>query len=59
MKRKSYKPGEKAPFSGQYRIYGPRGGYTGIERTVVRKEPLPPTLAPGQAYRLIDKTKTR
>lgn len=56
---KSYKPGQKAPYSGQYEIQGPRGGNTGVERTVVRNEPLPPTKSPGQSYRLVDKTKTR
>lgn len=54
-----FKPGETAPRSGQYEITGPRGGATGIERTVVRGEPLPPTLEPGQRFRLTDPTKTR
>lgn len=54
-----YKPGETAPKSGQYEITGPRGGRTGIERTVVKGEPLPPTLEPGQKFRLTDPTKTR
>ncbi|RUW54084.1 YjzC family protein [Mesorhizobium sp. M1A.F.Ca.ET.072.01.1.1] len=54
-----YKPGETAPKSGQYEIIGPRGGGTGVERTVVKGEPLPPTLAPGQKYRLTDPTKTK
>ena len=35
---KTYKPGEKAPDSGQYEIVGPRGGHTGIERTVTKGE---------------------
>jgi hypothetical protein len=50
-------PGTKAPVSGQYEIVGPRGGKTGVERTVVRGEPLPPTKAPGQGYRIADPTK--
>ncbi len=54
-----YKPGEKAPTSGQYEITGPRGGGTGIERTVTKGEPLPPPLESGQKYRLTDPTKTR
>ena len=58
-KRKEYKPGERAPRSGQYQIVGPRGGRTGIERTVVEGEPLPPTLKPGQRYVLVDPTKTK
>lgn len=53
------KSGQEAPFSGQYRMEGPRGGHIGIERTVVKGEPLPPTLSAGQVYRLVDKTKTR
>jgi len=51
------KSGEKAPRSGQYEITGPRGGGTGVERTVTRGEPFPPTREPGQGYRLADPTK--
>jgi hypothetical protein len=54
---KRLKPGEKAPASGQYEIVGPRGGRTGEERTVVRREPLPPTPKPGQGYKITDRTK--
>lgn len=54
-----FKPGEKAPQSGQYEIIGPRGGRTGQERTVVQGEPFPPTPQPGQQYRLVDPTKTK
>jgi hypothetical protein len=54
---KTYKPGQSAPRSGQYEIVGPRGGGTGQERTVVRGEPLPPTLKPGQGFQLVDPTK--
>jgi hypothetical protein len=53
---KHYKPGQKAPVSGQYQIIGPRGGH-GPERTVVRGEPLPPTPTSGSKYRLADATK--
>lgn len=42
MSDKLLKPGQKAPRSGQYEITGPRGGGTGVERTVTRNEPLPP-----------------
>jgi hypothetical protein len=56
---KSYKPGQTAPTSGQYGMFGPRGGNTGIERTVVKGEPLPPTKQSGQNYKLVDKTKTK
>ena len=52
-----YRPGEKAPRSGQYEITGPRGGGTGIERTVTKGEPLPPTQESGQQYKLVDPTK--
>jgi hypothetical protein len=48
---KSYKPGQKAPVSGQYGIRGERGGDTGKERTVVKGEPLPPTPKPGAGLR--------
>jgi hypothetical protein len=58
MKDNTYKPGEKAPKSGQYTITGPRGGQ-GPERTVVKGEPLPPTPKAGSSYRLTDPTKTK
>jgi hypothetical protein len=45
------KPGNRAPASGQYERIGPRGGRTGHEVTVVRREPLPPTPNPGSTYR--------
>jgi hypothetical protein len=54
---KYLKPGEKAPESGQYGIYGPRGGDTGQERTVVKGEPLPPPPKKGQQYKMNDPTK--
>lgn len=57
MQRKSFKPGEKSPRSGQYGIVGPRGGKTGQERTVVKGEPFPPSPEPGQEYILNDPTK--
>lgn len=52
------KPGQPAPTSGQYQIIGPRGGQ-GPERTVVRREPLPPTPTRGSTYRLVDPTKSK
>lgn len=55
--KQSLKPGQKAPFSGQYEILGPRGGHTGEERTVVRGEPLPPTPQQGQTYQIADRSK--
>ena len=54
---KKFKPGQKAPSSGQYEIVGPRGGRTGKERTVVRYEPMPPTPKKGQGYIIVDPTK--
>lgn len=53
------KPGETAKQSGQYVQVGPRGGITGVERTVTRGEPLPPTPRPGMTYMLVDRTKTK
>jgi hypothetical protein len=49
MKR-VYKPGERAPASGEYEIVGPRGGDTGEERTAVRGKVQPPPPKPGQGY---------
>lgn len=56
---KRYKPGEIAGVSGQYAMVGPRGGVTGVERTVVRGEPLPPTLSSGMTYLLVDPTRPK
>lgn len=56
-KTKPFKPGQSAPVSGQYKLVGPRGGENGEERTVVRKEPFPPTPKSGMKYVLVDKTK--
>jgi hypothetical protein len=53
---KIFKPGEKAPRSGQYQMVGPRGG-KGPERTVTKGEPLPPTRSKGSSYQLVDATK--
>ena len=57
MPRKTYKPGEKAPYSGQYEMIDTKGKPTGIERTVVKGEPFPPTTKPGWSYILVDRTK--
>lgn len=54
-----YKPGEKAPQSGQYPIVGPRGGKTGEERTITKGDAFPPTPKPGQSYATPNKTKQR
>lgn len=51
------KPGMTAKASGQYEIINRSGNRTGVERTVTKGEPLPPTPRSGQGYRLADKTK--
>lgn len=56
---KTYKPGQTAPYSGQYGIVGPRGGNTGKERTVVKGEPFPPTPKSGQKFVMNDPTKNK
>lgn len=58
MANRRFRPGEKAPASGQYRQIGPRGG-KGDEVTVVKGEPLPPTPAKGGTYQLVDPTKNK
>jgi len=52
-----YKPGQKAPESGQYGVVEPMGGKTGTEVTVTKGETLPPTQKPGHGFVLVDKTK--
>ncbi|MFB9164154.1 hypothetical protein [Arthrobacter psychrochitiniphilus] len=49
---KKLTPGTKAPASGLYDIKGPRGRDTGVQRTVVKGEPFPPTPGRGLAYQL-------
>lgn len=56
-KSKVYKPGQKVPRSGQAEIVWSRGARTGIERTVVKGEPFPPTPKKGQTYIVVDTTK--
>lgn len=51
-KRRTFKPGEKAVISGQYKNTG-----TGREVTVVKGEPFPPAPKKGQRYVLVDPTK--
>jgi hypothetical protein len=51
------KPGTHAPASGQYEIINRLGNRTGVERTVTKGEPLPPTRTSQQTYKLVDKTK--
>jgi len=56
MPKKSYKPGEKALRSGQYKVIE-SGGKQGPERTVVKEEPFPPTPRKRSKFTLVDPTK--
>lgn len=56
-KKPNLKPGQSAPKSGQYGVFGPRGGNLGHEVTSEKGNPLPPTPKPGQVYKLVDPTK--
>jgi hypothetical protein len=47
-----YKPGIKAPLSGQIRETGSQ-----TEKTVIRGKRFPPTSAPGNSYVYVDITK--
>lgn len=49
---KRYKPGEKAPVSGQY-----KRSRTNKEVTSVKGDRFPPTPKKGETYRLVDRTK--
>jgi len=51
------RPGQPAPYSGQYELVDAAGERTGEERTVVRGEPLPPTPLPGMQHVLSDPSK--
>jgi len=55
---KPLKPGNKAPYSGQYEQIGPRGGVV-KEVTVVKNEPLPPAPTKGTTYKIVDKTDNK
>ncbi len=59
MSDRGQKPGEKAERSGQYEIIGPRGGHTGVERTIPKGHVIPPTPEPGQTLRIVDPTKNK
>jgi hypothetical protein len=56
MPEPPYKPGQKAPASGQYPLQGPKGGNTGREVTVVKGEPFPPTPAKKMGFGPPDQT---
>ncbi|MBC8490537.1 MAG: YjzC family protein [Bacteroidetes bacterium] len=52
--KSSFRPGNIAPYSGQYKIIGPRGNLTGEKnKTLVRGEPFPSTPKRGQRYKYI------
>lgn len=57
-KNSGFKPGDRAPKSGQYQEIGPRGG-KGREVTSVKGEKLPPTTQQGSTYRLVDPSKNK
>ena len=50
--KRTFRPGERAPKSGQY-----RNTKTKTEVTVTQGEPLPPTPKKDQKYTLVDPTK--
>ena len=50
-KKRTVKPGQKAPESGQYKTPN------GTEITLVKGKTVPPTGKPNQKYVLVDKTK--
>lgn len=56
--KRGFKPGQRAPRSGQYQKIGPRGG-KGDEVTSVRGESLPSTQTKGTTYTLVDPTKNK
>ena len=58
MNKKTLKPGDTAPASGQYQQIGPRGR-KGREVTSVRGERLPPTTQKGSSYKLVDRSKNK
>jgi catalase (peroxidase I) len=59
MSNERFQPGETCHRSGQYEIVDNRtGARTGEERTVVSNHTFPPTPKAGQAYVLVDPTRT-
>ncbi len=58
MARKKLKPGVKAPDSGQYQEFGPRGGKK-KEVTVPKGTKLPPTEIREGYFQLVDRTKIK
>jgi len=56
---KAFKPGQRAPLSGQYAVVGPRGGNSGKEITAVKGGTLPPSPKPGSTYVPVDPTRNK
>lgn len=56
---KTYSPGAKAPFSGQYERVGPRGGDTNKEITISKGETLPPGRRSGETFKLVDRSRNK
>lgn len=56
----TYKPGEKAPDSGELIEVGPRGGKVedGRRTVIERGETIPPTSEPGNEFRYKKASKT-
>jgi hypothetical protein len=52
------KPGQSAPFSGQYQEVGPHGGKK-KEVTLPKGHTVPPTHKKGSRYKLIDRTNNK
>lgn len=52
------KPGQISTISGIYEIMGKKGRLTGIQRAIDKYEKAPPTLQPGQTFKLAVRTKT-
>ncbi len=53
----AYFPGQIAPISGQYTVIAPNGRSTGLEVTMTKGKPFPPSSAPGYTYVIADPTK--
>ena len=56
MTKPTYKPGQKIPNSGIYKMVGPRGGEIGENITAVKGHKFPPTQRPGEVYKETKKT---
>jgi len=54
----TYKPGKKAPDSGELIEVGPRGGKVGPRKVIERGERMPPTSEKGNKYKYKRGSKT-